>query len=46
VDDLQKLTSSLTWLRVIAAKTEEAAIEIPLKEFKVAPNRLSAKPTD
>jgi hypothetical protein len=30
---------------VIEAKTEDEAIEIASKEFKVAPNRLIAKPT-
>jgi hypothetical protein len=39
------LFRSCDWLGVIAAKTEEEAIEIASKEFKVAPNRLIAQPT-
>jgi hypothetical protein len=43
---IYKFASKLTWVGVIAAKTEEEAIEIASKEFKVAPNRLIAKPTE
>jgi hypothetical protein len=42
---IYKRTSKLTWVGVIEAKTEKEAIEIASKEFKIAPNRLIAKPT-
>jgi hypothetical protein len=38
---IYKIASKLTWIGIIAAKTEEEAIEIASKEFKVAP-----KPAD
>jgi hypothetical protein len=40
---IYKFASELTWPGVVAAKTEEEAIEIASKEFKVAPNRLIAR---
>jgi hypothetical protein len=42
---IYKLTSKLTWIGVIEAKSEKEAVEIAAKEFKVASNRLIAAPT-
>jgi hypothetical protein len=42
---IYKFASKLTWMGVIDAKTEEEAIATASKEFKVAANRLIAKPT-
>jgi hypothetical protein len=43
--EIYKFASKLTWVGIIQANSENEAIEIAAKEFKVAANRLIARPT-